>query len=112
MGLFNACRAHRPDRGRFASLASVCIRNRVRNARTRARSPAHRIVSEALGLDHPIGDDGPPLADRIPAGDHSDPAVILEWREELVRQAVEGERRREPAPHRRPSSPPRHYSDH
>lgn len=29
IGLFNACRAHRPDRGRFASLASVCIRNRV-----------------------------------------------------------------------------------
>jgi RNA polymerase sigma factor (sigma-70 family) len=111
LGLFNACRAHHPDRGRFASLASVCIRNRIRNARTRARCPAHRMVTEALGFDHPIGDDGPPLADRIPAGDRGDPAVILEWREELARLAVEGERRREPAPRRRLSRPPRRSSD-
>jgi DNA-directed RNA polymerase specialized sigma24 family protein len=111
LGLFHACRAHRPDRGRFASLAAVCIRNRVRNARTRARCPAHRMVTEALGLDHPIADGGPPLADRIPAGDRGDPAVILEWREELARLAVEGERRSEPASRRRPSRPPRHYSD-
>lgn len=110
IGLFNACRAHRPDRGRFASLASVCIRNRVRNARTRARCPAHRTLTEAIGLDHPIGDAGPPLADRIPAGERGDPAVIVELREELARLAVEGERRREPAP-RRPSKPRRRYSD-
>jgi DNA-directed RNA polymerase specialized sigma24 family protein len=111
IGLFNACRAHRPERGRFASLAAVCIRNRVRNARTRGRLPRHRIVNEAIGLDHTIGEGGPPLAERIPAGDRGDPAVVVELREELARLAVEGERRREPAPRKPPSTPPRRYSE-
>jgi hypothetical protein len=34
------------------------------------------MVTEALGLDHPIGDDGPPLANRIPASDREISAAL------------------------------------
>jgi len=111
IGLLNACRAYRPDRGRFASLASVCIRNRIWNARTRGHLPQHRIVSEAIGLDHQLGAEGRQLREYLSAGDRDDPAVVVELREELARLAVEGERRCEPAPRRPPSKPPRRYSD-
>jgi hypothetical protein len=47
------------------------------------------MVSEALGLDRPIGDGGPPLAERLRAGTHDDPAVIIELREELANVAHE-----------------------
>ena len=65
MGLWRACRAHRPER------------------------PCFRIVSEALSLQRPIGDDGPPLSDRLPTGRQSDPAVIVELREEFQRLVAE-----------------------
>ena len=111
IGLLKACRSYRPDRGRFASLAAVCIRNRIWNARTRGRLARHRIVSEAVGLDHRLGDVGGSLRDVLSMGDRDDPAVIVELREELARLAVEGERRPVPAPRRRPSRSQRRYSD-
>ena len=39
-----------------------------------------------------------------------DPARIIELREELARLAVEGERRPEPRPRRKPSKPRRYYT--
>jgi DNA-directed RNA polymerase specialized sigma24 family protein len=89
IGLWNACRKHRPEQGRFGPFAATCIRNKVRNARVRAERPAFRVVSDALGLDCPIGDGGPPLAERLHAGVPGDPAVIIELREELARVARE-----------------------
>jgi RNA polymerase sigma factor (sigma-70 family) len=110
LGLFHACRSYRPERGRFGPLAAVCVRNRISNARTRGRLPGHRIVSEAFGLDYQLGPDGRPLRERLPAGEQADPAVIVEWREELARLATEGERRPEPR-RAAPKRPDAGYSD-
>jgi RNA polymerase sigma factor (sigma-70 family) len=95
IGLWRACRAHRPDRGRFATYAATCIRNKVRNARVRAQCPRHRVLSEAVGLDRATGEGGRPLADVLVAGAQRDLAVIVELREELARVA-----RRRPTPRR------------
>jgi RNA polymerase sigma factor (sigma-70 family) len=89
IGLWQACRAHRPDHGRFGPFAATCIRNRLANARVRAQRPCFRMVTEALSLERPIGDDGPPLTDRLPTHQQRDPAVIIELREQFERLVAE-----------------------
>jgi RNA polymerase sigma factor (sigma-70 family) len=89
IGLWRACRAHRPDKGRFGPFAATCIRNKIRNARVRAQRPNFRNLTEALSLECPVGDGGVPLADRLPTGTQNDPAAIAELREELRRLVAE-----------------------
>jgi transposase-like protein len=94
VGLFQACRIYEPGRGRFEGLASLRVRSVVRNARIEARTRKHRVLSEAyrdgdeptLQLEHRAA---------APAG--SDPALVVELRDELRRHA-ERARRKAAAP--------------
>jgi hypothetical protein len=91
LGLWEACQADDRSRGNeFGALATTCIRRRVWNARARARTGKHRVLSEAVGLDHRVGDGehAATLAERLPAPDAYDPAVVVELRDELRRLAT------------------------
>jgi molybdenum-dependent DNA-binding transcriptional regulator ModE len=92
VGLWTACRKHRPGRGRFGAYAAVCIRHRIINSRVRANRPGHRALTQAVELDRPVADDGPPLIEFVRAGRQSDPAVIVELREELATLAGQDRR--------------------
>jgi hypothetical protein len=94
-----------------AAWPRLCARRCVWAARKRARQPNHRILSDAVGLD--VRDDQAdelPLSDELGRGDQDDPARIVELREELARLTIEGERRPEPRPRRKPSKPRRYYT--
>jgi RNA polymerase sigma factor (sigma-70 family) len=84
LGLFQACLKHDPARGRFEGLASLRVRSRVRNARIDARRPSRRILTEA----YRHGDDPTrQLAERAAAPEGSDPARVVELRDELRERA-------------------------
>jgi RNA polymerase sigma factor (sigma-70 family) len=91
IGLFEACRAHDPERG-FDKLAGRCVRNRVWTAIRDAGAHKQRVLSDALGLDQRAGAEGdreePTIAERLPARDGHDPATIAEARERLAELAV------------------------
>jgi RNA polymerase sigma-70 factor (ECF subfamily) len=102
IGLYLACRAYRASCGRFGPFASVCIRNRVLNLRARARRPSQRVLTNAVAL-HASPDGSVPLSERLPAGEGSDPAVVIELREELRERAERARARqlqRQPPPRR------------
>jgi DNA-directed RNA polymerase specialized sigma24 family protein len=86
IGLYLACRAYRPTRGRFGPFAAVCIRHRVWNLRAHARRPSQRALTNAVAL-HESPDGGRPLTERLPAPESSDPAVVIDLREELRERA-------------------------
>jgi RNA polymerase sporulation-specific sigma factor len=92
IGLFEACRAHDPGKGAFAQMAGACVRHRVWRARRHARRAKHRVLTDALGLDHrdgPAGDgEQLTIAERLPARDGVDPALVVEWRERLAELAA------------------------
>jgi hypothetical protein len=95
LGLYQACLKHDPARGRFQGLASLCVRSRVRNARIDARRPGRRILTDA----YRVGDDATRrLAERAAAPAGSDPAVVVELRDELHERAQRARRKAE-APH-------------
>jgi RNA polymerase sigma factor (sigma-70 family) len=88
IGLFQACRAHDPSKGSFGKLAGACVRNRVWRAQAHAARAKHRVLTDALGLDHRNGVDGDgeqlTIAERLPARDGVDPARVVEARERLA----------------------------
>jgi RNA polymerase sigma-H factor len=92
IGLFEACRAHDPSKGAFAQMAGACVRHRVWRAQLHARRAKHRVLTDALGLDHrdgPAGDgEQLTIAERLPARDGVDPALVVEWRERLAELAA------------------------
>jgi RNA polymerase sigma factor (sigma-70 family) len=95
LGLFQACLKHDPARGRFEGLASLRVRSGVRNARIDARRPGRRILTEAYrDGDEPTRQ----LAERAVAQEGSDPARVVELRDEL-RERAERARRKANAPH-------------
>jgi RNA polymerase sigma factor (sigma-70 family) len=94
LGLFQACLKHEPARGRFEGLANLRVRSRVRNARIDARRPSRRILTEAYrDADEPTRQ----LAERAVAPEGSDPARVVELRDEL-RERAERARRKADAP--------------
>jgi hypothetical protein len=94
VGLFQACLKHDPARGRFAGLANLRVRSRVRNARIDAYRPNRRILTEA----YRDGDDPTrQLAERAVAPAGSDPALVVALRDEL-REHAERARRKANAP--------------
>jgi hypothetical protein len=107
IGLFEACRAFDPAKGSFAAIATTCVRRAVWNARLKACAGKQRILTEALGLDHRDRDELT-IAERVPARDADDPALVLELREKLRELAATGERRIE---RRAPARPRRRYTD-
>jgi transposase-like protein len=95
LGLFQACLKHDPARGRFQGLANLRVRSGVRNARIDARRPSRRILTEAYrDGDEPTRQ----LAERAAAPEGSDPAWVVELRDEL-RERAERARRKANAPH-------------
>jgi Homeodomain-like domain len=85
LALFEACRAADRERWDFGAIATVCIRRRVWNAVVSAHTGKHRVLSTAVPLHFKAGEgeEGMSLAERIPARDGHDPALIVELREEL-----------------------------
>jgi RNA polymerase sigma factor (sigma-70 family) len=86
LALLEASRIFNPVRGSFGAIATVRVRSRVWNARRRARSGNSRILTEALRLEHravEVDDSDATLADTIPDRGGSDPARVIELREEL-----------------------------
>jgi Sigma-70 region 2 len=95
LALFRACLKHDPSRGRFQGLAKLCVRSGVRNARIDARRPGRRILTDA----YRDGDDPTrQLAERAAAPGRSDPALVVELRDEL-RERAERAHRKTNAPH-------------
>src|SRR3954447_13549059 len=84
LGLFEACRAYEPGgRHRFGGVATVRVRHRVTEARKIAGRLKHRLLTEALGIDHPArGQQARSFSEQL-ASDREDPARIVELREEL-----------------------------
>jgi DNA-directed RNA polymerase specialized sigma24 family protein len=80
LGLLDACRFFDPAKGAFAALATVNVRWRVNGARIAARAAKHRILSQAArdGEDRMNW-----LAERPPAPEGADPAVVVVLRDEL-----------------------------
>jgi transposase-like protein len=96
VGLFEACVKHDRGRGRFEGLASLRVRSRVRNARIDARRPSRRILTEAYrDGDEPTRQ----LEERASAPEGSDPALVVELRDEL-RERAERAHRKAAAPGR------------
>jgi RNA polymerase sigma factor (sigma-70 family) len=80
IGLFVACRKCNPAKGgRFAGLARVCVRWAVGQARKSSRARKHLILTHALA-DH--DEISRRLEQRVGAP-ASDPAVVVELRDEL-----------------------------
>jgi hypothetical protein len=73
-------------------MAGACVRHRVWRAQLHARRAKHRVLTDALGLDHcggPAGDgEQLTIAERLPARDGVDPALVVEWRERLAELAA------------------------
>jgi transposase-like protein len=80
LGLFDTCARHDPARGPFAALARCNVRQRVIAASVRARTLKHRMLTEAA---HDGDDPKRWLIQRVPAPAGSDPARVVELRDEL-----------------------------
>lgn len=94
LGLLQACQKYDPARGRFAGLASLRVRSRVRNARIEARTHKHRLLTEAYrDGDEPVRQ----LAERAAAPEGTNPARVVVLRDEL-RQRAERAQRKASAP--------------
>jgi hypothetical protein len=94
MALLEACRLYNAARGSFSAIATVRVRSRVWNARPRARSGRNRILTDALRLERRAVDEDDSdatLADTIADREGTDPARVIELREEL-RERVIGRR--------------------
>src|SRR5262245_59265183 len=64
LGLFLACRQHaQQTRWRFGAMATMAVRHRVTEARKVAMRRKHRLLTDALGIDHRRGDDVPTIAE-------------------------------------------------
>jgi transposase-like protein len=104
LGLLDTCRLHDPSKGPFAALARKNVTWRVRGARRHACAAKPRVLSEAA---HDGEDPLRWIAIRVPAPAGSDPALVVELREELRERA---ELAQQPARARRPDGR-RRYSD-
>ena len=104
LGLLETCRLHDPSKGPFAALARKNMAWRVRGARRNACAGKHRVLSEAA---HDAEDPLRWIAIRVPAPPGSDPALVVELREELRDRAALA---RQPKRARRPDRR-RRYSD-
>jgi hypothetical protein len=110
IGLLQACRDFDPARGSFGAIATIRVRSRVSTARTKAHNTRNRIITNALRLEHHAGPDEDrmrTLGEMPPAGDASDPALVVELRDELRQRAIRRQREeRARAARRRPHSRP------
>jgi len=104
LGLLESCRLYDPMKGPFAALARRNVRWRVGSARRNACAGKHRVLSDAT---HDGEDPARWIAMRVRAPVASDPALVVELREELRERA---ERLRQPARACRPDRR-RRYSD-
>src|SRR4051794_22300722 len=89
LGLHAACTAFKPGRGSFAGFARRGVRWHVAHARQAARTHKHGVLSLALH-----DGEGPlqGVVERLRAPEGSDPARVVELRDEL-RQRAQTERR-------------------
>jgi RNA polymerase sigma factor (sigma-70 family) len=101
LALLEACRIYDPTRGSFGAIATVRVRSRVWNSRRRARAGRNRILTDALRLEHRAVDEDDSdatLADTIADREGTDPARLIELREELregmIRRRADHEARR------------------
>src|SRR5512133_576304 len=99
IGLFDACRAFDPARGSLGTIVGLCVRHRIAYAHRAATALKRTIVSDAVGLDHPVSADAGELtiADCVAAPDGTDPARVVELRDEL-RERARPKPRRVPRP--------------
>ncbi len=91
LALLEACRIFNPARGSFGAIATVRVRSRVWNARRRARADRNRILTDALRLEHravEADDSDATLADTIADREGTDPARVIELREELRERMI------------------------
>jgi RNA polymerase sigma factor (sigma-70 family) len=91
LALLEACRLFNPARGSFGAIATVRVRSRVWNSRRRARSGRNRILTDALRLEHRAVDEDDSdatLADTIADREGTDPARVIELREELRERMI------------------------
>jgi RNA polymerase sigma factor (sigma-70 family) len=91
LALLEACRRFDPARGSFGAIATVRVRSRVWNARRRTRSGRNRILTDALRLEHRAVDEedsDATLADTIADREGTDPARVVELREELRERVI------------------------
>jgi RNA polymerase sigma factor (sigma-70 family) len=91
VALLEACRVFDPARGSFGAIATVRVRSRVWNARSRARSGRNRVLTEALRFEHravEVDDSDATLADTIADREGTDPARMIELREELRERMI------------------------
>ena len=98
LGLLDACRYYQPAKGPFPALARINVRWRVNSARMAARAAKHRILSHAVrdGEDRMNW-----LAERTPAPEGADPAVVVVLRDELRERAQRSRGGRRPDRRRR-----------
>jgi hypothetical protein len=90
LGLYEACLAHDPLRGRFEGLVRLRVRSRARNARIAALTGKQRLLTDALhDADEPVRR----LAERASAPEGSDPAVVVVLRDELRERAQRAQRK-------------------
>ena len=89
LGLHAACAAYKPQRGSFAGFARRGVRWQVAHARQAARTQKHGVLSLAL---HDGEEPLERVVERLRAPEGSDPARVVELRDEL-RQRAQIERR-------------------
>lgn len=85
LALREACRIYNPARGSFGAIATVRVRSRVWNSRR------NRILTDALHLEHRAVEEDESdstLADTIADREGTDPARVIELREELRERMI------------------------
>jgi DNA-directed RNA polymerase specialized sigma24 family protein len=92
IGLFAACRKCDPAKpGRFAGLARLCVGSAISHARRSSWAGKHVILTRAVADHDELG----PRVELQAAGPGSDPAVVVELREQLRELAAREQRRRD-----------------
>ncbi len=82
IGLFKAIESYDASRGAsFRTYAGLCVTNQIQSAVKAASRKKNLVLNSAFSLESPAGpdEDGPSLAETLPAGQESDPehAVML-----------------------------------